>query len=85
MENKLTFTKAEIMILVGGVAGAWDSINEDQENYDSELTKKVESIFEGTFKPNGDLVDEKLEEELNKDETFANLLHKVIDVYNKGE
>lgn len=84
MENKVTFTKSEITILIGGIAAAWDSINENPEGFDPELDKKVEKVFENIFNEDGTVKDKEIDEELGKDETFANLAHKILDFYNGG-
>lgn len=84
MENKLTFTKAEIMILLGGIATVWESINANPEGYDTALDEKAKAIVEAEFNEDGTLKDEELNLELEKNVTFANLLHKVIDNYNGG-
>ena len=84
MENKVTFTKAEITILIGGIAAAWDSINEKPEGFDPELDKKVENVFEKIFNEDGSVKDKEVDEELEKNETFAKLAHKILDIYERG-
>lgn len=84
MENKVTFTTAEALILLGGIATAWESINDAPEGYDPVLDEKAKVIVEAEFNEDGSLKNEELNSELEKNVTFANLLHKVIDIYNGG-
>jgi hypothetical protein len=74
-------SKAELMILIAGISKVWETVNKDYEGFDPLLDERLEKIFGEAFGEDGKLIDEKLNEELNKDKTFADLMHEVLSIY----
>ncbi|PTR88705.1 hypothetical protein [Bacillus anthracis] len=89
MKNEVTFTKTELLILIGGVAAIWSEKGTDLETYDKKLTERIDKIFgieliedEKTGKVTA--VDPNVDKEVEEDETYANLVKKIADIYDGG-
>ncbi|AZU99080.1 hypothetical protein pW4_61 [Bacillus phage pW4] len=89
MENKVTFTKTELLILIGGVAAIWDEKSGNLEGYDKTLDERIEKIFNAELVEDEktgkvETVDPNVDKEIEEDETYAKLIHKIADIYEGG-
>lgn len=87
MENKVTFTKAELFILIGGTVLAWDGkvgIEDEVEELEQRLEKILNNEDIKETEESFEFNNQELEKEINESKTYIKALNKLLDLY-EGE
>ncbi|AGR46612.1 hypothetical protein vBBak6_058 [Bacillus phage v_B-Bak6] len=88
MENKVTFTKAELFILIGGTVLAWDGkvgIEDEVEELEQRLEKILNNEDIKETEESFEFNNQELEKEINESKTYIKALNKLLDLYEGSD
>lgn len=88
MENKVTFTKDELFVLIGGTVIAWDNkvgINDEEfSSLEERLHKVLNNEQVKELDDDLEILDPELDKAIHEHETYLKVMNKLLDLY-EGE